>query len=284
MSNVLKGFWLSVNEDSKVVDTNELVERRIQEEQERIAKLQTIANISYDSDEFFEGLPAENIDDLIDSDAEEAVQKSAEREELERINEELSAARVGIEEARAEASVILENARAEAEQIKADAFEEGKSEGFEAGQAEADRQLKAKMDELEEKEESLEKQYAELAEQLEPLLVEKITDVFEHIFKINLEEYKGIVSGLIVDALNNSNGARNVIIHISREDFQSVVEKKEDILAQTGLTEHSAEFIQDGVLSPGGCLIETENGVFDCSVDTYLQELIRKLKIISYSV
>ena len=284
MSNVLKGFWVSVNEDSKVVDTNELVERRIQEEQERIAKLQTIANISYDSDEFFEGLPAENIDDLIDSDAEEAVQKSAEREELERINEELSAARVGIEEARAEASDILENARAEAEQIKAEAFEEGKSEGFEAGQAEADRQLNAKMAELEEKEQSLEQQYAELAEQLEPMLVEKITDVFEHIFKINLEEYKGIVSGLVVDALNNSNGARNVIIHISREDFQSVLEKKEDILAQTGLTEHSAEFIQDGALSPGGCLIETENGVFDCSVDTYLQELIRKLKIISYSV
>lgn len=284
MSNVLKGFWVSVNEDSKVVDTNELVERRIQEEQERIAKLQTIANISYDSDEFFEGLPAENIDDLIDSDAEEAVQKSAEREELERINEELSAARVGIEEARAEASDILENARAEAEQIKVEAFEEGKSEGFEAGQVEADRQLNAKMAELEEKEQSLEQQYAELAEQLEPMLVEKITDVFEHIFKINLEEYKGIVSGLVVDALNNSNGARNVIIHIPREDFQSVLEKKEDILAQTGLTEHSAEFIQDGALSPGGCLIETENGVFDCSVDTYLQELIRKLKIISYSV
>ena len=42
------------------------------------------------------------------------------------------------------------------------------------------------------------------------------------------------------------------------------------------------EIISDMTLAPSGCMIETENGVYDCSLDTQLAELGRKLKLLSY--
>jgi len=42
------------------------------------------------------------------------------------------------------------------------------------------------------------------------------------------------------------------------------------------------EIAEDMTLSPTQCYIETDNGIYDCSLDTELAELSRKLKLLSY--
>ena len=42
------------------------------------------------------------------------------------------------------------------------------------------------------------------------------------------------------------------------------------------------ELVEDMTLSRSQCFIETENGIYDCSLDTQLSELKRKLKLLSY--
>ena len=43
------------------------------------------------------------------------------------------------------------------------------------------------------------------------------------------------------------------------------------------------EIVEDRTLNKNECLIETEDGIFDCSLSTQLTELKRKLQLLSYT-
>ncbi len=41
------------------------------------------------------------------------------------------------------------------------------------------------------------------------------------------------------------------------------------------------EFLEDGTLSKGQCRLETDGGIFDCSLDTQLASLKKELQILA---
>ncbi len=282
MSNLLKGYFVNVEDDSRVVDVSALLETRMREEEEKRARLAHIEEESYDSDEFFEGLPAENIDALIDEDSENAIIKSNNDAELNRLRSEIDSAKEELENCKAEAGRLIEEARAKAEQIKQTAYEEGHAEGYEAGVNEGKASVETMKSDLSARADELENDYQNKITALEPQFVDALTDIYEHIFKVDLNTYRNVVASLLTDAINNSDGARNIIIHISRDDFHNIIAQKEEILTETGMLEDNVDFVQDATLGPASCLIETENGVFDCSLETELKELKRKLMLLAY--
>ena len=42
------------------------------------------------------------------------------------------------------------------------------------------------------------------------------------------------------------------------------------------------EIIEDIALVKGDCLIETDGGIFDCGISTQLEELSKKLRVLSF--
>lgn len=289
MSNVLKGFFVSVEDDKRVVDTNELVQIRIQEEQEKRARLQAIADEGYDLEEGFqEGLPISNLDALVSDDSESMVIKGnaepmmPDTGALDELNAQIEEANEVLESLRAEADSIMESAQIEAENIKAQAFESAKAEGYQAGYDEGMQAVSAFQAELEDQANQMNAQYQQALEELEPAFIEAITDIYEHIFKVDLESYKGVVANLLIDTINGNSDAKNIIIHLSREDYPMIIEMKEDILTETGMMADNVEFIQDATLGSSDCIIETDNGIFDCSLGTELKELKKKLTLLSY--
>lgn len=286
MSNVFKGYFVSVNDDHRVVDSNELAKRRVQEEEERRARLKAIAEEGYNSDEFFEGLPADNVDALLaDQDTGEAgpvIKSSPLNEELEKTNRDLEAAKEQLESIKLEVASMLEEAESEAESIKAEAYEQGKSEGYEAGYSEGMAAVEGMKAEVSQMAQNLETDYQNKVFELEPNFVDALTDIYEHIFKVDLATYRDIVSNLLIDTINSSGESRDIIVHISREDFPTIMEQKDEILTETGVLAGNVEFVQDATLAPSQCMIETASGVFDCSLETELRELKRKLMLLSY--
>lgn len=282
MSNILKGYWVSVGDDARMVDSNNLVELKVKEEEERRARLVAEQEPLDTEDDFTEGLPFENIDALVDEDAQTAVIKSNANNELEEAMNQLQAARDELESIKAEAAQILEEAENEAQNIKSQAFEDGKAqgynEGYESGMAEVD-SIKA---DLAQEKTALEEEYASMVEELEPNFVDTLTDIYEHIFKVDLDAYRNIVFHLVTEAINGSDANKNIIVHVSKDDYSDILERKEDILSETGILEDNIEFIQDASLAQGGGIIETVNGVYDCSLATELRELKRKLMILAY--
>ena len=297
MSNLLKGFYLSVNEDTRVVDSNDLVQKRVEEDQERRMRLQAIADEGYDVADgedggFTEGLFAQNIDDLMDEEADSAVIKSsmsadsmmqnASMEELNAIKAQIEEENEKLQSLYAEAQNIIDNANAEAEGIKENAYNEASASGYEAGYNEGMAAVESMKAELEAHRAELDRQYQTMIDELEPLFIDKLTDIYQHIFGVELEQYSALVKNLLIDTINSNSDARNIIIHISKADYPFIMEERADILTETGMQSDNVEFVQDATLNSTDCIIETDNGVFDCSLDTELKELKRKLLLLSF--
>ena len=285
MSNLLKGFYVSVKDDHRVVDSNEMARKKVQEEEERRARLKAISDENYDSDGFFEGLPVENVDELLVDRGEEpsaVIKGSAASEELEKTNHDIEVAKEQLESIKLEVASMLEEAQTEAEGIKTEAYEQGRSEGYEAGYSEGMAAVEGLKSEVNQMAQDLETDYQNKVFELEPNFVDALTDIYEHIFKVDLATYRGIVSNLLIDTINSSGESRDIIVHIAREDYPTIMEQKEEILTETGVLPGNVEFVQDATLAPASCLIETAGGVFDCSLETELRELKRKLMILSY--
>lgn len=72
------------------------------------------------------------------------------------------------------------------------------------------------------------------------------------------------------------------MLHVSKEDYPYVSMQKKQIMAGAVSANSFVEVVEDITLSQNECLIETDNGVFDCGLGTQLSELKQKLRLLSY--
>lgn len=296
MSNIYKGYFVQVeDENTRVVDSNELVRRKIEEEEERLARIKFLSEelgLSESGEEgepeFVAGLEAADLSGLVNDTEQDKQPVIHQNYENAKAAEELSALQAEIEEAgaeleniKAEAESYMQNAQAQIEQMRQAAYEEayekGHQEGYQAGYHEADA-LKA---EYERRSAELENDYQNMIEELEPQFIDLLSGIYEKFFKIELSGQRQLLINLLTEAINDSGEARNVVIHINKDDFQGVYELRDQILSDTGMQSDNVEFIQDGTLGTGGCMIETDNGIYDCSLETELKELRNKLLLLS---
>ena len=80
-------------------------------------------------------------------------------------------------------------------------MEEGQREGYEAGHRKAEEEMGAvyaqKQQECEARTQQAEQEYRRKAEELEPLLVDKISDIFAHVTGVRLENDRSTVLYLL---------------------------------------------------------------------------------------
>lgn len=284
MSNsLIKSYTFNYAEEKekkgkRVIDSNMAVSERIRE----LSELLEQEPETDFADEFTEGLDATQVDALL-TDQEELAAENARNEAAQKL----------IDDANEQASQILENANAEAEQIISDAnakaaeiFEEAKAnghaEGTEAGYAEGMERAAAKERELEQKAADLEREFDEKVAQLEPQFVDTLTGIYSHVFGIDLANRSDVVLNLLRNTIRNIDGSKNYLIHVSNDDHEYVTANKDELSAGLGESA-TVEIINDVTLTAGNCFIETEGGIFDCSLGTELELLKKELRILSYS-
>jgi len=301
LSNIYKGYYVSVeDEKTRVVDSNELVKKRMEEEQVRLQRLRFLSEelgVSGDSENseegFVEGLGAVDISSLVDEDnpdgvniiqgASSSTPPSKEEQELAEILSQIENAKAELESVKNETDSYMQNAQAELDRMSKEAYEEAKENGYREGHDLGLSEVEGLKAEYQNMIVSLENEYQQKMEELEPLMVSTLSGVYEKFFKIELGSSSTLIMNLLSEAMNDSGETRNIVVHINQDDFQSVLEQKDTLLAMTGMSEENVEFIQDATLGIGGCMVETDNGVYDCSLETELKELRNKLMLISRS-
>lgn len=286
MSNLIKRNYFSCNDDEKrVIDSNELVAERIEQLAETLNRADD--DTGFAPDGFAEGLDAQTVDALLADGDESGDGVSANVIKTQKAQPGMSSAEASeeaqriIDDANDQASRIIEDARNQAEADKAAVYDEarrtGHDDGYAAGMAECDT-MKA---ELEEKSGSLDEAYANKCDELEPMFIDTLTDIYEHIFHVRFAESKEVIFYLIQDAVRKIDSNTNFIIHVSKEDYGFVSMQKKDLLS--GLSNaDTAEIVEDMTLKNNECFIETGAGIFDCSLETQLEGLKRELKLLSY--
>lgn len=280
-SNLVKGFWTyQSNDEKRVIDSNALVAQRIEE---LAAKMQQT-----DNDGFVSGLDGEVVEALLNEDGEPISAPAGgnvikAREEAENILAQAKAdAEAIVSQAAVEAKSIRDNAAVQANKDKMQIWENAKTEGFEAGRKEAMKQVDIAKAQFQEQVKAIEAEYQAKVDELEPEFVDLITGIYEHIFHIELQSYREILTHLICTTMRKIEGNRDFIIHVSKEDYPYVSMQKKQIVAGVATNGSQVEIIEDISLGKNDCLIETEGGIFDCGLGTQLTELRQKLKLLSY--
>ncbi len=281
MSNLYKSGWVVVDEDVRVIDVNDLIKKRLQENTSARAPHSNLG-VQESEEGFSSGLEAEKIDALLDPDGEGTVLKNNSLEELEAVNQELEAARGELEQVKEETSRMLTEANVQIEQMRKNALEEAKTEGYREGYDRGMAEAQAEKNVYLNKQAQLEEEYRQRIDALEPEFIETLTGIYEHIFKVDLSTYHDLVVHLLVDAMQKTDSARHYIVHVSKQDYPAVSAAKEKILEETGTLPANLEIISDMTLSVSQCMIETEDGIYDCSLGTELEELRRKLMLLTY--
>lgn len=281
-SNLVKHiFTYGSTEEKRVIDTNDLVEKRLSELEERTREKKAGGFVS--------GLNAQIVEPVSAGEGEEADQGG---ENIIKASE-LSAAQL-LEEAKEEAERMIAEAQAEAMRMKNTAFSEieiektrilaeAQRQGYEEGMKNAESRAVEAERTYEQKSIALEELYNSRLQEMEPSLVDTITDIYQHIFHVELDSYRDVLTFLISTTLRKTEGGHNFVIHVSTEDYPYVNMQKKQFLAGILSAGNNAEVVEDMTLSRNECLIETENGVFDCGLGTQLAELKKRLMLLAWS-
>lgn len=290
--NLYKAGWVRVDGDEKcVIDSNTLVAERI-EEWENVRRANAAAMPSFEEDgeegepEFVSGIEGEELDALFADGAEggsviKAGDMSAPDFSEMRAEAEAEAERI-IAEAKAQALEIAAQARRDADIERTNAFEEGSKQGYDEGYARGYAEADDMKRELSERKRQLEAEYDEMLEDLEPRFIETITDVYSYIFGVDLMDNRDILVHLIDSTLRKVESSKTFIVHVSADDYPHVNMQKQTLVEGAAAGRGIIEIIEDIALSKGDCLIETDGGIFDCGVGTQLEELTKKLQVLSY--
>lgn len=258
MSNLLKSVVVCSKSEAKIIDNNAFISRRITEIKELITlQMQESAADSV----FTEGLDARTM-------------KIIEKEDLE------AHAREIIEDARDEAKRIIDQAVLEAEEFKGEVFKKAKDEAYEEALREAAKEIELKRKEFELQKQQHEEEYLERLNAMEPILVDAILKVFNQVTHVLAEDKKELILYLVNSVMKKTEMCRDFIIRASKEDYTFLLENMEKI--HGALTKRvNIEIIEDPEKEKNQCIIETDSGIYDCSLDIQMENLIKDIKTLS---
>lgn len=289
MSNLLKGFHTKQTEE-RVIDYNQIISNKIESFKQKLEQEKI------EADGFVNGLNATVVEGLIsdegdgfvalsedDSLAVLTADKSQEgadvtSEDLKELAENI------ISDANAKAEEILANAKKEAEEIKNTVYEtalsDGRQKGYEEGCAKADAEYQTLINGANNELARLEQEYTTRYNSMESELVDVLMDVFSKITYTIAEDNKEIVLHLINQVMNHVEATGDFLIRVSKEDYPFLVENQGKIYCASP-KDINLSVLEDSSLMKNQCIIETDGGVFNCSLDIQLEQLIKDIKLLS---
>lgn len=285
MSNLLKGFTVSRNNDDKrVIDCNAMVS-------EMLAKMKNTAETSgFNEDGFNLGLNPLGVSEVLGDDEHiigaepsEDIENSEPDRSIKKeiiIAEAQAEADAIVEKANEDARVIISQAQAEADGIRDKAREQGMAEGAAKAAKEAEIELSRRQQELEQMKQSLISEYRQKEQEMEPALVDTILKIFSDITRAIAMDKRDMILTLVNNVMVGGEASRNFVIRVCNEDAIFLKENKEKIIGAVRKDIH-IEIVTDPSMKRNECLIDTDTGVYDCSLDIQLENLINDIKILS---
>lgn len=278
MSNLLKGAFVPIS--PMKVDESEFFifdADKIAEQKDRQRKI--IRSIEEKAE-----LNNPILNNSFENDVEDFEEKINQETFEEQADETLKKAESIIEEAREEANKIIEQAKAEADTIREQAKCDGYEVGFSEGNTEAMKKVDAYMEDLKREQENsiaseieiLKANYTEDQKQL----VDISTKLISKLTGILVDEYEPILIHMINNAITEDDVSNKFVIKVSQDNYLYVSSNIDNITGATN-PNISIEVYGDVKLDGRQCIIETDNGIIDLSMDIQVKNLITAMKLLS---
>jgi flagellar assembly protein FliH len=289
-SNFLKGNYIRDN-GQRIIDYNDLISTKIETLRKQAQEGQVHAG-------FISGLSAQAVESLIgDADENADTDTNASIDALlTDVNsgtstgeEELAGlAQETLSQAHEKADAMLESARQEAQQIQEDAkkqgydsgYEQGKNNGYEEGLKAAKAEYESRLKELEEERQRLKADFDAQYAEVQPKIVGTILDVIEKVTGIVYENNRDILIHLINRVLNEIEASNEYMIRVSKADYDFLVSRQSKLYAASA-KDMNIDILEDKDLAEGQCVIETDGGIFDCSLDVQMEQLAGDIRLLA---
>ena len=267
MSNLYKQWGVAPKQEgARIINSNAIVAQKIEE---MAKKMREQAGTEVDfTDGFSQGLGAENVEAILEEPQVDPIEEA--KEEAERI----------LSEAKAKADAILNDAQTQKAELLEQAKEEGRTRGYDEGKAKADAEEQEMQRHLQQLEESLNTDYRNKLQHMEQQVVEVVVHVFEKVFQIQFDDKTEILLSLVSDAIMGIEGSKDFRIRVAEVNFEFMENHRHELEERVG-EDISLEMIADPMLEENQCMIETDSGIFNCSLGVQLENLIKDLKSLS---
>ncbi len=287
MSNLFKaGFVNYDNSEAFIIDSNDLANKKIEAFKEMEFRKQNTAvspddefSVNLEEDDFVPGIDMEQLSQLTEDQNILEPYQTDPQFDMEAMQAEID---LKLQQAQEQADAIIQQAQEQAQGMLDQAIAEGHQQGYDAGYAEGVAAAESLKNDIEQQKGELEAEYQKIVDELEPEMVDVLTQIYEHVFNVDLRDDKGIILHLLKSTLSRIEPGNDLIVHVSSDDYDEVIDEKESLEASITSPSTTMEIIEDPLLKENECMIESDSGIFDCSLGVELSELSRKLKLLSF--
>jgi flagellar assembly protein FliH len=172
-------------------------------------------------------------------------------------------------EASSRARALVAAAEAEAERIRQEAAQQGYSEGFEAGRADARAELGPALSALAEAIEALRELEAQAADAVEQQAVGLAVEIAEKVVAGAIAVQPERVLDVVRGALRAIVERERLVIQVNPEDLALVNDGMEEVAGSLGGIEH-VDVQEERRVPRGGVVVRTSVGVVDARIATKL--------------
>ena len=180
------------------------------------------------------------------------------------------------EEIKKEAEVIIAEARKNAEEIESQAYNLGYDQGHKDGEELGRRQFEVGLQHLEKFLESFKEQTARLSSSYEAQMLQVCLLVARAIIEKELSGDDELIARVLKKALDKTIEGSSITVHLNPRDFENL---REDFISRLSTPGgNRLELKPDAKVSRGGCMIETDFGLVDASLESRWQSLLDDIK------
>ena len=180
------------------------------------------------------------------------------------------------EKARLEAEEIVAQAKADRDKIATEAqetgFQKGYNDGLTTGKSEANRLRLEAQEVLDQAKVLLKETVAET----EPKIIDLAVEITTKLIQVQLELSPQQIKIIAQEALQKVKGGKNYIIHVNPKDAE-VLRSNKELLLQELPGNVTLRIIVDQQITPGGCLVDTEQGQIEATIDGQLDRVKKTL-------
>ncbi|MCR5216862.1 MAG: hypothetical protein K6C69_07955 [Lachnospiraceae bacterium] len=318
MASLLKGFYTKQDEQDRVLDFNEIISQRIDSVRTQMEESEVSAdgfisgldasvvgdlldeegnpvvlgspldalstNVTGEGNEdtegadLFSGMDEDGFHSGLSGNVIQVAPRGADPDAVRDLASNL------MSDAKEKAQTILDEAMKEAEEIRNKAREEGYQEGYDSGYTQGSEKASGEYQELIDRAndqlQHLNEEFETKFNSMEKDMAETLCDVFSQVTCAISEQDKGVVIALANQVLNHIESTGEILLRVSKDDYSFVIENQGKLYLSAN-KDVNISVLEDPNLTSMQCVIETDAGVFDCSLDIQLEELCRQIKLLS---
>ena len=190
-----------------------------------------------------------------------------------------------INEAKMVAEQSVNEANQQVDRIKQQAYEDGyqkgQQEGYIQGKQSGLDEMQMKISDAAEKTQHMlttgEEEAKEMILAAERQIIEIALAVAGRILACQIEENPMIVLPIVKKALEKVRDQEQIVLRVSAEDFEVVVQAKQDFQNIVG-REQALTISVDRTIERGSCIVDTSYGLVDAKIDTQFDALKKALQ------